>query len=133
MASYSLTFSQLFSGEFIFPTQGLAVNLEKTLQGLEADAVVAVTRDNTGNVLTVELSNAERLCGRENFDFYCFLIWPFIEASWLGAVSLMGLTPPAVQKTVRWLDLKQVQEKAQLVCTFVSKCEEVLSEDFTVG
>lgn len=106
---------QLFRGEFIFPTEGLAVNLEKTLQGLEADDVITVIHDSTGKISAVELSNAERACGRENYDFYCFLIWPFIEASWLGAVSLMGLTPPVDQESDVWLEQKQTQDKAQLV------------------
>ena len=106
---------QLFRGEFIFPTEGLTVNLEKTLQGLEGDDVIAVTRDPASKISAVELSNAERACGRENYDFYCFLIWPFIEASWLGAVSLMGLTPPVDQKGDVWLELIQTQDKAQLV------------------
>ncbi|SLM40281.1 acyltransferase [Lasallia pustulata] len=107
--------SQLFRGEFIFPPEGLTVNLEKTLQGLEADDVIAVTRDPANKISAVELSNAERACGRENYDFYCFLIWPFIEASWLGAVSLMGLTPPVDQKGDVWLELIQTQDKAQLL------------------
>lgn len=63
-----------------------------------------------------ELSPAERTRGRENFDFYCFLIWPFIESTWLGVVSLMGLTPPLDTNTKdTWLDLKQTQDRAQLV------------------
>lgn len=67
--------------------------------------------------MSAELSPAERTRGRENFDFYCFLIWPFIESTWLGAVSLMGLTPPLDIASDTWLDLKQTQDKAQLVCT----------------
>lgn len=64
-----------------------------------------------------ELSPAERARGRENYDFYCFLVWPFIESTWLGAVSLMGLTPPLdITAKDTWLDLKQTQDKAQLVC-----------------
>ena len=106
---------QLFRGEFIYPTEGLPVNLDKAIRGLEADNVIAVTRDSTGKARTVELSDKERSCGRENFDFYCFLIWPFIEASWLGAVSLMCLTPPLNQEGEAWLDMNQTQDKAQLV------------------
>ncbi|CAJ0649031.1 560_t:CDS:10 [Entrophospora sp. SA101] len=41
----------------------------------------------------VELTEAERAIGRENYDFYCFLIWPFIETYWLAAVSLFSMTP----------------------------------------
>lgn len=107
--------SQLFRGEFIYPTTGLRVNLEKTLRGLEADDVVTVARNATGEALSAELSATERTRGRENFDFYCFLIWPFIESTWLGAVSLMGLTPPSDAAGDTWLDLKQTQDKAQLL------------------
>ncbi|KAF2458886.1 hypothetical protein BDY21DRAFT_339151 [Lineolata rhizophorae] len=120
--------SQLFRGEFIFPTEGLVANLDKTLRGLEVDGVITVTRERGaaapggseegGKVVAVGLSDAERETGRENFDFYCFLIWPFIEASWLGAVSLMMLTPPVAKDGVEaqvWLDAKKVQEKAQLL------------------
>ena len=101
--------SQLFRGEFIFPTQGLDANLEQALQSLEKDTVVTVVRDAAGKVESVELSSQERESGRENYDFFCFLIWPFIEASWLGAVSLMILTPPASHTGDLWLDMKKVQ------------------------
>ena len=63
----------------------------------------------------VELGESERKRGRENFDFYCFLIWPFIETAWLGAVSLMMLTPPSRIAHKIWLDVKRVQDQAQLL------------------
>ncbi|EON61101.1 hypothetical protein W97_00312 [Coniosporium apollinis CBS 100218] len=85
--------SQLFRGEFIFPTEGLEANLERTIEGLRVEGVVEVSDAEDGSEF-VELSEQERDGGRENFDFYCFLIWPFVEASWLGAVSLLMLTPP---------------------------------------
>ncbi|EEH40272.2 hypothetical protein PAAG_02327 [Paracoccidioides lutzii Pb01] len=108
--------SQLFRGEFIFPLDGLTHNLEKTLNGLERDHVIKVTRDAADVPKFIELSDAERECGRENYDFYCFLIWPFIEASWLGAVSLMGLTPPLDNGPMSpWIDIKKAHESAQLL------------------
>lgn len=109
--------SQLFRGEFIFPTEGLEMNLEKTLAGLEADDVVKVNRDdhNMSTIQSVELSDNERAIGRENFDFYCFLIWPFIEASWLGAVSLLMLTPPLGYEGDVRRDVKKAQDHAQLL------------------
>ncbi|KAF2473876.1 glycerol-3-phosphate acyltransferase [Lindgomyces ingoldianus] len=108
--------SQLFRGEFIFPTEGLDANLAKTISSLESDNIIKVTRNpaDPSKVSFVELSDAERETGRENFDFYCFLIWPFIEASWLGAMSLMMLTPPVGLSGEVWLDLKKVQDRAQL-------------------
>lgn len=109
--------SQLFRGEFIFPTEGLDVNLSKTLSGLENDNVVKAIRSPTDSsaIEFVELSEKERETGRENFDFYCFLIWPFIEAAWLGCVSLFMLTPPLSSVSPHpSLDIKKVQDHAQL-------------------
>lgn len=122
MHSQVFFLSQLFRGEFIFPTEGLDYNLNKTLEGLEADNVIKITRSKGGTgkdtVEWIELSDAEREIGRENFDFYLFLIWPFIEAAWLGAMSLMMLTPPLTQSAsstgTSWLELKKVQDRAQL-------------------
>ena len=108
--------SQLFRGEFIFPPEGLDNNLDGALTRLEADQVLTIRRDSDGKIVDIELSDHERESGRENFDFYCFLIWPFIEASWLGAVSLMMLTPPLSERDGdRWLDVKQVHDVSQLL------------------
>jgi hypothetical protein len=113
--------SQLFRGEFIFPTEGLDFNLARTITGLESDNVIRVTRDAEGVIEYIELSAKEREEGRENFDFYCFLIWPFIEAAWLGAISLMMLTQPlnpsssTSPNSERWLDMKRVQDRSQLL------------------
>lgn len=107
--------SSLFRGEFIFPSEGLAANLEKTLRDLEADKVLKLHRDDQGKVIVVGLSDHERAVGRENYDFYCFLIWPFIEASWLAAVSLMGLSPPLGQKDDIWIEVAKAQGSAQVV------------------
>ncbi|KAI1360833.1 acyltransferase-domain-containing protein [Xylaria arbuscula] len=110
-----LFLSSLFRGEFIFPSEGLAANLEKTLVGLENDRVISLKRDESGAINSIGLSEEERVAGRENYDFYCFLIWPFIESSWLAATSLMGLTPPIHQKEEIWIEVAQAQNTAQLV------------------
>ncbi|KAI1272977.1 acyltransferase-domain-containing protein [Xylaria sp. FL0933] len=110
-----LFLSSLFRGEFIFPSEGLAANLEKTLVGLENDRVIRLQRDEKGAICSIGLSDEERLAGRENYDFYCFLIWPFIESSWLAATSLMGLTPPVHQKEEIWIDIAQAHNSAQLL------------------
>jgi hypothetical protein len=110
-----LFLSQLFRGEFIYPTEGLAQNLENTLHGLEEDKVIELLRDSDGNIREVGLSEEERAAGRENYDFYCFMIWPFIEASWLGAVSLMGLTPSFERPDEAWVGVTSAQSSAQLV------------------
>ncbi|KAL8807274.1 MAG: hypothetical protein Q9182_000779 [Xanthomendoza sp. 2 TL-2023] len=119
--------SSIFRGEFIYPTAGLLPNLHRTLLGLESDGVITLTRSGTvkpppesakpdaQNVESIELSSTERKNGRENFDFYNFLLWPFIESTWLGAVSLMGLTPPPSTHTNTWLDIRQAQETTQIL------------------
>jgi hypothetical protein len=107
--------SQLFRGEFIFPTEGLDHNFQVAIERLEEDKVLLLTKDGD-HVVTVELSELERESHRENFDFYCFLVWPFIEATWLGAVSLMMLAPPQGSTlTDTWLDAKKVHDMAQLL------------------
>lgn len=64
----------------------------------------------------IELHPEERASGRESFDFYNFLISPFIEASWLGAISVFMLTPPHDHQDFEaWLDFKTFQDKAQLL------------------
>jgi len=110
-----LFLSSLFRGEFIFPADGLATNLNKTLAGLEADKVIHIQRDGEGKIAKVGLSDAERAAGRENYDFYCFLIWPFVEANWLAAVSLMGLVPPLGSESDIWIQVSKAQNSAQLV------------------
>jgi len=114
-----LFLSSLFRGEFIYSSEGLAVNLQRTLAGLEVDNVIRVERDEEGNITKVGLSDAERAAGRENYDFYCFLIWPFIESSWLAAVSLMGLTPPLGQKDDIWIQVSKAHNGAQLVSSLI--------------
>ncbi|KAL7272195.1 hypothetical protein RUND412_005023 [Rhizina undulata] len=108
--------SQLFRGEFVFPTEGIRANLDKTLKGLEADGVINIGRkgDNMEGVNYVEISDKERMCGRENFDFYCFLIWPFIEGSWLAGVAVFGLAPVSGEEDV-WVGVKEAQDMAQLL------------------
>jgi hypothetical protein len=110
-----LFLSSLFRGEFIYSGEGLATNLERTLAGLEADNVIFIERDEEGKITKIGLSDAERAAGRENYDFYCFLIWPFIEASWLAAVSLLGLTPPLGWKDDIWIQVSKAQDRAQFV------------------
>ncbi|KAH0291431.1 acyltransferase [Aureobasidium namibiae CBS 147.97] len=113
---YVYFLSQLFRGEFIFPTTPLAENLSNTLAGLELDDIISIkqSEDNNDTIKSISLSESERLNGRENYDFYCFLIWPFIEASWLGAISLLMLTPPSANVSQQTsLPLNAVVTQAQ--------------------
>jgi 1-acyl-sn-glycerol-3-phosphate acyltransferase len=115
LREYVLFLSQLFRAEFIFDTRPLDENLKDTLKTLEDDRVVRTAGEN-GEITTIELHPDERATGRENFDFYCFLIWPYIEAAWLGAISLFMLAPPpTATDSESWVDFKQAQDLAQLL------------------
>jgi 1-acyl-sn-glycerol-3-phosphate acyltransferase len=117
LREYVLFLSQLFRAEFIFDTRPLDDNLRDTLRQLEDDKVILTSHgDNDKNIASVELHPTERSTGRENFDFYCFLIWPYIEAAWLGAVSLHMLTPPhRTPEPEYWVDFKKAQDLAQVL------------------
>ena len=106
--------SQLFRGEFIFPAgQGLLSNLTEAIDRLQKHKVMEMVTDNDG-ARRIGLTTTERQRGRENYDFYCFLLWPFVEAAWLGSVSLLSLVPPRSDQSP-WLDMKSVQDSAQLL------------------
>ena len=104
--------SQLFRGEFIFPAgQGLQRNLEDAMASLVWNNILSLTEENGERY--VGLSDSERAQGRESYDFYCFLIWPFVDAAWLGAVSLHCIVPP-LGSNIEWIDMKRAQDGAQL-------------------
>ena len=65
--------SRLLSNEFIYSPEGLEANAERTFQSLETDQVILTEETLVG------LNPQERALGRENFDFFCFLLWPFID------------------------------------------------------
>jgi hypothetical protein len=108
--------SELFRGEFVFPTEGIVTNLHTTLKGLETDDIINIGYNDKQEFDYVELTDEERQCGRENYDFYCFLIWPFIESAWLAGVAIIALTPPPGHQDV-WVPVKEAQDMAQLVRT----------------
>jgi len=111
---YVLFLSQLFRAEFIFDTRPLEDSLRETLGKLEDDKILesSVVED----IAFIGLHPLERANGRENFDFYCFLIWPFVEASWLGAVSLFMLAPPLSAPIAEAsVGMKRAQDAAQLL------------------
>jgi glycerol-3-phosphate O-acyltransferase len=63
--------SQLLKTEFVFElARTLTDNIDKALAGLEKDRVIVWNKDEG----MIELSSNERECGRENYDFYCFLV-----------------------------------------------------------
>ncbi|KAF9214025.1 hypothetical protein BGZ59_004443 [Podila verticillata] len=107
--------SRLLKTDFIYNPGDIESNLEHTLEYLKKSNVIEI--DEHGNV---GLSDAERAIGRENYDFYCFLLWPFVETYWLAAVSLYTLIP-ARQATVdgtepqlHWIEERVFMEKTQM-------------------
>lgn len=117
---YVFFLSQLFRAEFIFPTTPFAENLRVTLNGLVEDAVLHVTKNEAGDIEWIALHPDEVIRDTQNFDFYCFLLWPFIEASWLGAISLFMLCPPPSTSSSSageplWIEMKPFAERAQLL------------------
>jgi Glycerol-3-phosphate acyltransferase C-terminal region len=63
--------SQLLKTEFVFEmARTLTDNIDKALAGLEKDQVIVWNKEDG----MIELSAKERDCGRENYDFYCFLV-----------------------------------------------------------
>ncbi|ODV89646.1 hypothetical protein CANCADRAFT_28722 [Tortispora caseinolytica NRRL Y-17796] len=107
-------FSKLFSSEFIYPNNGIESNVKGTLMNMQAQNILKVN-DNV-----IQLSEEEEIAlRRENFDFYCFLIWPFVDGIWLAAVSLFALTPTIQEEATRkpsetlWIDREEFEKVSQ--------------------
>ena len=104
--------SSLLKNEFIYGTEGLQANADATIARFERDQIITVEGDLLG------LSATERATGRENFDFYCFLLWPFVETYFLAAVSLFALTPldsrDSSNANVSWFAEKDFHVASQL-------------------
>jgi glycerol-3-phosphate O-acyltransferase len=91
--------SRLLKFEFVYDTKGLEANIYQTIQLLADQRVVDYNKE------WVALSQLEKSTGREQYDFYCFLIWPFIDTYWLAAISAYTLLPPNTSKAF-WVDDK---------------------------
>ncbi|TPX34175.1 glycerol-3-phosphate 1-O-acyltransferase [Synchytrium microbalum] len=96
----SVFLSSLLKNEFVYGPQGFESNFDETVRELSdanVTSVVEVPPAHGSETMEMQkalmLSEEERRIGRENFDFYCFLIWPFIETYWLAAISLFSLMP----------------------------------------
>lgn len=87
--------SRLLKSEFIFRPGSIENNLSDAVRTLNEKGVVDVHYESDGDYF-IKLSDKERGIGRENFDFYCFLIWPFIETYWLAAASLFCIVPTPI-------------------------------------
>jgi hypothetical protein len=117
--------SKLFKNEFVFGSGGVTRNLKQTLKELEEENVVVLGSYSSSsgekesanaskeNGNWVELSLKERKSGRETFDFFCFLLWPFVETYWLSTVSLFTILPKRGTKVLRWVEEKDFLQRAQ--------------------
>lgn len=100
--------SKLLKMDFVYPPGRIEDNLQKTLTFLEKSKVVTFDGEY------VELSDEERASGRENYDFYCFLLWPFVESYWLATVSVFSLSLASRGATEPvWIEEQVFLAKAQ--------------------
>ncbi|KAI9205226.1 putative acyltransferase [Polychytrium aggregatum] len=105
--------SHLLKGEFIYGPSGMDKNLDAAVRSLHDAKVISIEEDpgdiygvpssyestRLHKTVWVSLSSEERKKGRETFDFFCFLLWPFIEAYWLAAVSLFVIVPDTLPRS----------------------------------
>ncbi|ANB11760.1 hypothetical protein AWJ20_4582 [Sugiyamaella lignohabitans] len=82
--------STLLAGEFVFKPDGLDNNINDTLSSLHRQGILTA-HDEASDI--VEMSNAEMIREGEVFDFYCYLLWPFIDGYWTASITLFALAP----------------------------------------
>eukprot|EP00160_Parvularia_atlantis_P015407 Unigene4375_Nuclearia_a/m.13357 Unigene4375_Nuclearia_a/g.13357 ORF Unigene4375_Nuclearia_a/g.13357 Unigene4375_Nuclearia_a/m.13357 type:complete len:723 (+) Unigene4375_Nuclearia_a:178-2346(+) len=80
--------SQMLKTEFIFAAGTVEENMDEAITMLASKNVLHEDADGG-----VRIASEEFLNGRENFDFFCFLLWPFVETYWLAAVTLFAIPP----------------------------------------
>ncbi|KAI9350608.1 acyltransferase-domain-containing protein [Zopfochytrium polystomum] len=109
--------SQLLKNEFVYGPGGLRDNLNETVDNMTALDVFSVQEDvGVDGKRWITLSAEERRIGRETFDFYCFLLWPFIETYWLAAISCFALIPKDInQSEPVWVDDRVFNDRAQFL------------------
>ncbi|CAO3633120.1 unnamed protein product [Cunninghamella echinulata] len=100
--------SSLLKLDMIYKPGGIENNTKRTVQWLVDNNIIEIDEENW-----VGLHDMERQCGRENYDFLCFLIWPFVESYWLGCVSLFSLAPPNRSNDAVWVESKLFEKRVQ--------------------
>jgi glycerol-3-phosphate O-acyltransferase len=68
--------SMVLKNEFVYGVDSLEDNINSTINSLVNDGVFEMYEDGA-----VGISQQERTSGRENFDTFLFMVWPFIEVS----------------------------------------------------
>lgn len=122
LLSECLFISSVLRSEFVFGVDSLEVNVDRTIDGMVAAGILERhpdIRSEEGG--SIELSTQERENGRENYDSFLFLIWPFIEGYWLAAVSLLSLIPQGAEadgyptEKLPWFAAKDFEKHTQLL------------------
>ncbi|CAO1625113.1 unnamed protein product [Parajaminaea phylloscopi] len=115
--------SGILRSEFVYGTEGAEVNVDRTIAGLIKSEILQEELDEATGDQAVGLHPAERARGRENYDTFLFLIWPFIESYWLACCAFLLLAPPQEQVSpateggqgrILWFSAKDFEKKAQL-------------------
>ncbi|KAI9334276.1 putative acyltransferase [Obelidium mucronatum] len=112
--------SKLLKSEFIYGPHGLRKNMLKTIDDMVTLNVMSTEVEMVNGVATgsklLSLSQEERRIGRETFDFFCFLLWPFLETYWLSAISCFALIPPKLPSSeLVWVDERLFYDQAQFL------------------
>lgn len=121
--------SGILRNEFIYGTSGAETNVNRTLAALMTQEVLEETSvPGEEGETKIGLHRLERERGRDTFDSFLFLIWPFIESYWAACCSLLLLAPPREQekrplqggdgeegeREILWFAAKEFEKKAQL-------------------
>lgn len=121
--------SGILRNEFIYGTSGAETNVNRTLSALIQQEVLEETAvAGEEGETKIGLHRLERERGRDTFDSFLFLIWPFIESYWAACCSLLLLAPPREQqkrplqggageegeREILWFAAKDFEKKAQL-------------------
>lgn len=108
--------SSLFRAEFIFPREGLEANIQQALAQLREDGIIRTLKGPSGGEFDyIEILEGMRPEDLRHLDFYCLLLWPFVESAWLAAIFLFALSPPRGADGNTWLEMSKVQKVNQEV------------------
>lgn len=131
--------SRLLKSEFVYGPGGLEKNFSLTVKRLVKKGVFSLGEDKSiikdfepthNSKQWIVISQEERRKGRETFDFYCFLVWPFVETYWLVSASLFSILPDYLfckegedinneptqpeLDTLEWVEEKILMERIQI-------------------
>jgi len=109
LLSDTIFLSQFLKSEFIYENKRVETVALETIRSLEAQQVIVMEPNGHVSLAPAEITN-----GRETFDFYCFLFWPFLESYWLATVGCFLFAPDGRAGTVRECEEGLHMERLQL-------------------